>query len=143
MELSKLKSRLIDNGLKVTTRRLLILEAIVELNHPSAEDIIRYIRIRYPKVASATVYKALNILWQKKIIFKVETEKDIIRYDAIAEAHHHIYSPEHNRIEDYNDEELTRIIKRYFKTKKIKGFDIEDFKLQIIGKFRDPGDISH
>ncbi|MGD0340960.1 MAG: Fur family transcriptional regulator [Bacteroidales bacterium] len=137
MDYDKLKKRLIEKGLKVTSRRLSILEAIIELNHPTAEEILKYIRKNYPDTATATVYKALNVLVEKKVIKRVNSETDINRYDANMESHHHLYCTESDRIEDYNDEELTGILKKYFENIKIPGFDIEDFKLQINGKFTD------
>ncbi len=137
MDREKLKKRLTEKGLKVTSRRLTILEAIIELSHPTPEEILKYIRKRFPDTATATVYKALNVLVEKKVINKINTERDIFRFDAIPEPHHHLYCSELNRIEDYHDEELTGILKKYFDDRKIPGFNIEDFKLQITGKFTD------
>jgi Fe2+ or Zn2+ uptake regulation protein len=70
-----------------------------------------------------------------KLIIKVKTEKDVMRYDAVMERHHHLYCSESDRIEDFVDTELNDRIEKYFDKKKIKGFKIEDVKLQIIGKF--------
>jgi Fur family peroxide stress response transcriptional regulator len=137
MKIELLKIKLRGKGLKATPRRLSILEAIIELNnHPTAEEIIKFIRNRNLNIATATVYKALDILAAKKVIIKVETEKNIIRYDAILEPHHHLFSAESNIIKDYQNEEINRILEKYFKKNKIQDFDIEEIKLQIIGKFR-------
>jgi Fur family transcriptional regulator, peroxide stress response regulator len=136
MNVNRLKDKLREKGLKVTPRRLLILDAILKLDtHPTAEEIIKFIRKRNPKIATATVYKALNILVSKKVISKVETEIDITRYDATTESHHHLYCSESERIVDFVDTGLNEMIKHYFEKEKIPGFIIEDVKLQIIGKF--------
>ncbi len=136
MSANKLKDILRGKGLKVTPRRLSILEAIVKLDtHPTAEEIIKFIRKRNPNIATATVYKALNILVAKKVINKVDTERDITRYDAVMETHHHLYCSESERIVDFVDTGLNEMIKHYFEKEKIPGFIIEDVKLQIIGKF--------
>ena len=58
-----------------------------------------------------------------------------MRYEAIIEKHHHIYSSDSDRIEDYRDEELDDMISRHFERQGIAGFKIEDIKLQIIGRF--------
>jgi Fur family peroxide stress response transcriptional regulator len=58
-----------------------------------------------------------------------------MRYDAILEKHHHLYCSESDRIEDYMDDELNKLIENYFEKKNIPDFKIEDIKLQIIGKF--------
>ena len=137
MDPDKLKERLIKKGLKITTRRMSILEAILELNHPTAEEILKYIRKNYPDTATATVYKALNVLVEKKVINKVNTDRDVVRYDAVLESHHHLYCSEFDRIEDYKDEELTLMLKGYFENRKIPGFNIEAINLQIIGNFTD------
>jgi Fur family peroxide stress response transcriptional regulator len=137
MNIESLKSRLRDKGLKATPRRLSILEAIIGLNnHPTAEEIINYIRNKNRNIATATVYKALDIMVDRKVIIKVDTEKQIIRYDAIVEPHHHLYSTESSMIKDYENEEINRILEKYFKKNKIRNFDIEEIKLQITGKFR-------
>jgi Fur family peroxide stress response transcriptional regulator len=136
MKISEIRSKLTGKGLKVTPQRVAILEAILKLNnHPTAENIIEYIRENNPNIATATVYKVLDALVLSELIQKVKTEKDVMRYDAMIENHHHLYCSESDRIEDFVDDELTDLLEKYFEKKKIPDFKIEDVKLQIIGKF--------
>jgi Fur family peroxide stress response transcriptional regulator len=123
-------------GLKVTPQRIAILEAVTTMNnHPTADKISEYVRQSHPNIAIGTIYKILETLVEKKIIRKVKTESDIMRYDAVKERHHHIYCTECDEIQDYFDEELDQLLENYFKTRRIPNFKIEDVKLQIIGKF--------
>jgi Fur family transcriptional regulator, peroxide stress response regulator len=134
--MTEIRNKLIAKGLKVTPQRIAILEAIIKLrNHPTAENIIDYIRNNHPNIATATVYKVLDALVVNELIRKVKTERDIMRYDAVMESHHHLYCSESDRIEDFVDKELNEMIEKYFEKKKIPDFKIEDVKLQIIGKF--------
>jgi Fur family peroxide stress response transcriptional regulator len=136
MKVNEIRDRLTEKGLKVTPQRIAILEAIIKLNnHPNAENIIEYIRQNHPNIATATVYKVLDALVDKELIKKVKTDMDIMRYEAIIEKHHHIYSSDSDRIEDYRDEELDDMISKHFERQGIAGFKIEDIKLQIIGRF--------
>ena len=136
MKITEIRNKLIEKGLKVTPQRIAILEAIIKINnHPTAENIIDYIRNNHPNIATATVYKVLDALVANEIIRKVKTERDVMRYDAVMENHHHLYCSESNRIEDFIDTELNEMIDKYFEKKKIPDFKIEDVKLQIIGKF--------
>jgi Fur family transcriptional regulator, peroxide stress response regulator len=136
MKINEIRNKLVDKGLKVTPQRIAILEAIVKLNnHPAADNIIDYIRKNHPNIATATVYKVLDALVENGLVMKVKTEKDVMRYDAFLENHHHLYSSGSDRIEDFVDTELTEMIKKYFEKKNIQDFEIEDVKLQIIGKF--------
>ena len=136
MKISEIRNKLSEKGLKVTPQRIAILEAIIKLNnHPTAENIIDYIRNNHPNIATATVYKVLDALVSNKLIEKVKTERDVMRYDAIMKSHHHLYSSESDRIEDFTDTDLNEMIENYFEKKKIPDFKIEDIKIQIIGRF--------
>ena len=127
-----------DNGLKITPQRVAVLEVVMTLqNHPTADNIVDYIRIIHPSIAMGTIYRSLSIFNKKGIISIVKTGKDIVRYDAVKNKHHHLYCADSERIEDYFDEELDSILLEYLKKKKIADFRIEDFKLQIVGKFTD------
>lgn len=128
--------KLKEKGLKVTPQRVAIYDAIVKLkNHPSAENIIEYIKKNHPHIAVGTVYKVLDSLVENNLLRKVKTEKDIMRYDALLSNHHHLYCAETDRIEDFEDENLNALINNYFKTRRIKNFKIKDVKLQITGTF--------
>lgn len=136
MRIEGISDKLIDKGLKVTPQRIAILEAILKLsNHPTADNIIEYIRMNHPHISVATVYKVLDALVENSLIRKVKTEKDIMRYDAVMESHHHIYCSDSDRIEDYKDEKLNEILKKYFKKNAIPDFMIEEIRLNVIGKF--------
>jgi Fur family peroxide stress response transcriptional regulator len=138
VKINEIKNKLVEKGLKVTPQRIAILQSIINLNnHPTAEYIIDYIRKNNPNIATATVYKVLDVLTEKGIISKVKTGNDIMRYDAFLEKHHHLYASDTDRIEDYSDNEINELLEKYFEKKGIPGFKIEDIKLQIIGKFTD------
>jgi Fur family peroxide stress response transcriptional regulator len=128
--------KLQEKGLKVTPQRLAIYDAIVQLkNHPTAENIIEYIKSNHPNISVGTVYKVLDSLTENNLLKKVKTERDIMRYDAVLSNHHHLYCAETDRIEDYEDENLNELISTYFSKNKIKNFKIQDIKLQLTGKF--------
>ena len=130
------QDKLKEKGLKVTPQRIAIYNAVVDLkNHPTAENIIEFIKINHPSISVGTVYKILNTLVENKLLRKVKSERDIMRYDAIMEHHHHLYCKDTDRIEDYDDGQLDALIEDYFAKKKIKNFKIEDIRLQITGKF--------
>lgn len=136
MPVKEIRDKLGTKGLKITPQRIAILQAIEKLNnHPTAENIIEYIRRNHPNISTATVYKVLDALAANDLIKKVKTDRDIMRYDAITENHHHLYCAESDRIEDYFDHELNEMIGNYFEKKSIPGFQIADIKLQIIGTF--------
>jgi|SRR5690554_829930 len=136
MKIEKIREKIANKGLKVTPQRVAILEAIYDLNnHPTVENISDYIKVSQPNIAIGTIYKVLDTLVEKNIIKKVTTEFDKMRYDATTNSHHHLYCIECDLIEDYFDDELTILLKEYFKKKSITGFQIKDFIVQINGTF--------
>ena len=132
----QISQKLRDARMKVTPQRQAILEAVHLLdNHPTAEQIIDYIRRKHPGIATGTVYNVLDVMVEKELIKRVKTDKDAMRYDAVLKNHHHIYCAETDRIEDYFDEELDELLKSYFRKKQLPGFEIENIILQIKGNF--------
>lgn len=129
---------LTDNNLKVTPQRTAVLEVIYTLNnHPSADYIIDYLRLNFPHIPLSTVYKILEVFVGKGIVSKVKTDDEVMRYDYVKEKHHHLYCAESERIEDYYDEELDKLLENYLKKKTIPNFKISDIRLQIVGNFTD------
>lgn len=137
MNQNSFRNILSDKGLKITPQRIAVLDAISNLNnHPTADNVIAFIRKHHPNIATGTIYKTLETFVEKGIVKKVKTEKDVMRYDSILDNHHHLYSSDSEHIEDYYDEDLDRMIEKYFERKKIPNFTVEDIKVQIIGKFK-------
>jgi Fur family peroxide stress response transcriptional regulator len=137
LPVEEIRNKLSEKGLKVTPQRLAILDAIYKLgNHPTAEKIIEHIRQDNPNIASGTVYKVLDTLIEHKLVKKVYTDKDIMRYDGVVDNHHHLYCTEQDIIEDYEDKDLDLLLREYFQVHKIKDFHISEFALQIKGKFK-------
>ncbi|MCF8230999.1 MAG: transcriptional repressor [Bacteroidales bacterium] len=134
----EIREQIAGKGLKVTPQRMAILEAVYDLNnHPTADQIKEYIQENHPSIAVGTIYKTLDTLGEKGLIERVKTEKDVMRYDIVTKKHHHLYSNESDRIEDYFDDELNKMLEEYFRKHQIKNFKIDDFKIHLTGKFTD------
>ena len=136
MDIIEIRNRLKNSGLRVTPQRLAVLSTLIESDrHPDADQIAKIVRAQHPNIAVGTIYHILDNLVQKGIINKVQTEQNVVRYDAIMEPHIHLYSGEENRIEDYFDEELFDLIDDYLQKKKIKGFKVNDIRIKFLGEF--------
>lgn len=121
-----------------------MLEAIYKLdNHPTAENVIDFVRKKDPNIGSGTVYKVLETLVENNLIRKVKTEKGVVRYDGSIENHHHLYCNECEYIGDYHSGKLDRLLNDFFKENKIDNFNIEDITLSITGSFIEHRNIKH
>jgi len=138
-----IRDKLKSKGLKVTIQRVRVLETLCALNsHPEAETIIKLVKETDPDIGVGTIYKILDTLVNKGLIKKVKTENGILRYDGTVKTHHHLYSPESEKIGDYYNEELDKIIKDFFEKNKIKDFLVESVSLNINGRFLPDKNIS-
>ena len=138
MKIEDYGTRLRESGLRVTPQRLAVYEAVDVLHdHPTAEEVSQYIRKKHPEIALGTIYKTLETLAEKAILRRVKTDSGLLRYDAVDDRHHHIYCTHCDRIEDYYDAGLTKMLYDYFEINRIPDFRIEDIKLQIVGKYTD------
>lgn len=132
---------LTEKNIKVTPQRIAILEVVLSFNnHPTIENINEYLRLNYPTISLTTIYRSLELFATKGIISKIQTEDYPVRYDGVTEEHHHLYSSENDRIEDYFDESLKKLVLDYVTRKEIPGFQAEKINIRLIGKFSDSAD---
>lgn len=136
LEYQNISQQIKQKGLKITTQRIIVLEAIYDLgNHPSTDEIVKFVQEKHPAISQGTIYKTLDTFVENKIIQRVETSGGIFRYDGITFMHHHLHEDGSSKIEDYYDENLNNILIDYFKNKNIPGFKVHDIKLHIKGEF--------
>ena len=136
-DVTKIRDHIANSGLKVTPQRIAVYKALLDIkDHPTAEMVKRHVSRDNPSISLGTVYKTLEIFEEKKLIAKVRTEDDVMRYDPILDKHHHLFCQKTEQIGDYYDEELNQILNEYFKKKNIPNFRIKDIKLHIIGEYK-------
>jgi Fur family peroxide stress response transcriptional regulator len=132
---TNLERRIRTAGLKVTPQRITVLRLIRKGNHPTAEYLFEKVKEKYASISSGTIYHILDAFVERGVIKKVYTHGGVMRYDGIVKKHHHLHEEGTNRIEDYFDDELFRLIKEYFKNKPVNGFELTDIKIKLLGKF--------
>ena len=134
MDKSGILNFLNQHQLKITPQRIAVYEALLQLDHPYADEVAILVNENNPGIARGTIYNVLDLFVEKGIIKKVKTVEDKMRYDPILHKHHHLYDESSSKIYDYTDDKLDEILEDYFNEKGIEGFNIKEIKLQIIGK---------
>lgn len=136
----KILSLLTGSGLKITPQRMAVLEVLLaSKNHPTAESIHKLVLTSIPGISATTIYNTLDTFVVKGLVKRVQTEADVMRYEPVTEHHHHLYSSESDRMEDYFDPELDKLLIEYFNNKEIGNFRISEIRLQLMGDFKDQG----
>ena len=93
INIDDIKEKLKKKGYKLTTQRRAILDSIVSNrgNHLSSEEIYDIVKLKYPEIGLATVYRTLQLLEQINVISKVNFDDGCSRYELNTNSkdHHH------------------------------------------------------
>ncbi|WP_215223347.1 Fur family transcriptional regulator [Echinicola shivajiensis] len=134
MNIEAVKNKISSGGLKFTHQRMVIYEAVSQTHsHPTAEWVYEQVKGNNPSISLGTVYKTLDTFVNAKIIQKFIDTNGVMRFDAVLEAHSHLYDKETNEIRDYHNHQLEALIKEFFEKNKIKDFEVEDIEVVLKG----------
>jgi Fe2+ or Zn2+ uptake regulation protein len=90
-----------ERGLRVTTQRLLIHRALLELDrHASAEQVLERVSERLPTASLPTVYSALELFEELGVVRRVAASVGVTLWDPRPERHHHFVCTSCGTIED-------------------------------------------
>lgn len=132
--LAEIKEKITNHGMKCTSQRIAIYQALLSSDHPSAEEVYDDIEKDFPSISLSTVYNTLETFAETKLIGKIKTSNGKMRYDVRIEPHAHLYCKKSEKAIDYFDDELQEMIIKHIKKKKIPNFNIGDIQIQINGK---------
>lgn len=107
--LEQFRQLLAREGYRVTPQRLAIYEALIaEPSHPSAEELYRRVRERYPMISPATVYNTLQLLVRLGLASELGFHGET-RYDGNPHAHANVLCLACRRIYDVDEELLEQV----------------------------------
>lgn len=132
--LAEIKAKISGHGMKCTSQRIAIYQALLYSDHPYVEEIYADIEKAYPSISLSTVYNTLETFAEKKLIGKIKTNNGKMRYDVRIEPHAHLYCSKSEKVIDYFDDELQKLIKNHFAKKNIPNFSIGDIQVLLNGK---------
>ena len=133
------KNLLKQNGLKVTTQRIAILEVLNSRpgEHLTAEEIYDFVRVKYPDIGLATVYRTIQILSELNLIDKLNLDDGYVRYEIskndteeTGHHHHHLICLDCGNIYTFQDDLLETLETRIEET---LGFEVVDHEVKLYG----------
>lgn len=90
-----------EKGLRLTPQRIAILKYLEgNTSHPTAEDIYRDVKRKYPTISFATVYNTLQTLKEAGDVMEITIDPIRKHYDPNTNPHHHIVCIDCNEIKD-------------------------------------------
>lgn len=107
---ARLREHVVRNKLKSSTRRELILETLAELGrHVTAEELLRAVRARDPRIGAATVYRTLRVFQESGLVAERHFEGGATRFELVSDEHHdHLICTSCSMIIEFEDEAIER-----------------------------------
>ena len=141
--LKVLKEKLGEKGLKVTQQRKLVLQTLLEKSgrHMTAEDIYELIKVEYPEIGLATVYRTLQLFLELQLVDRINLDEGCVRYEIghIFEGdakhnHHHLICRTCGKVIPFADDLLDELENRI---EKVTGFHVLDHELKFYGQCKE------
>ncbi|MES2023889.1 MAG: Fur family transcriptional regulator [Patescibacteria group bacterium] len=123
------KKILNNAGLKNTLPRLTVLKILSETKHPkTTKDIFN--KLKKNDIDLVTLYRTLSSFEEKKIIKRVDLQKDAVYYELNTDHHHHIICTNCDKVADFVDENHEKLItKALAQVKNFKSITSHSFDL--------------
>jgi Fur family iron response transcriptional regulator len=84
-----------------THQRMEIAQVLFEKRwHPSADQILAAVNIRYAETSKATVYNTLKLFLERRLVRELIVDPNKVFYDSNTDEHHHFYDIESGEITD-------------------------------------------
>lgn len=110
LNIQQLIAKLHEKGYKVTPQRLAVFEFINSReDHPTADQIHKEMKKKYPTMSLATVYQALHLLTEMGLVQELGFNDKSSRYDPNIMPHINIVCLKCGKIYDYEAESVKEL----------------------------------
>lgn len=119
-------------GIRPTLHRVAVGHYVLHTaTHPSAEDVLKFVKRRYPAISRATIYNALDLFVRKGLLRRRNLKVGVVVFDPLMEPHHHFIDDGTGAIIDvpFNDCKIQPAAS-------LKGFDIQEYHVIMRGKLK-------
>ena len=129
MNLTTLKEKLRESGLRPTKQRLKICEVLFSPEktfHFTINDLVEIIEKKLSeKISLATVYNTVHAFKKKGYLKEISINSDKRYFDTNVTEHHHFYDEDTNELIDCSNDEIDFVnIKKNITGKKIKSVEV-------------------
>lgn len=120
-------------NMKITTQRLAVHRAMLELGHACADMVTEEIcRRGVTKVTIASVYNILSQMSLLGVYRHRLSDDNKMYFDVNVDKHIHLYDTVNHTFSDVRDEELFSAIESKLSRKRFKGYKVDGIDVQIL-----------
>lgn len=131
--IEKFISTLKKHGMKATSQRLAIHQAMLELGHASADMVCDFLAEHSPThITIASVYNTLTQMADIGIYSYCNSFNNKKYFDVTSSTHIHMYDSVNHSFRDVMDEKLYDDILERIGTRRFKGYTIDKVDIQFV-----------
>ena len=133
--MEEFKALLKKHSLKATPQRLAVHEAMISLGHACADIVTESIKEKgTAKVTLASVYNILTHMAMLGVYHYRLSANNKMYFDVNTFKHIHFYDKDNHTFRDVIDDELIQLIESHLSRKRVRGYKVEGFDIQLIGR---------
>jgi Fe2+ or Zn2+ uptake regulation protein len=133
--MEEFKALLKKHSLKATPQRLAVHEAMISLGHACADMVTESIKEKgTAKVTLASVYNILTHMAMLGVYHYRLSANNKMYFDVNTFKHIHFYDKDNHTFRDVIDDELIQLIESHLSRKRVRGYKVESFDIQLIGR---------
>lgn len=122
-----------NHSMKATPRRIAVHEAMMNLVHASADQVLESVlKAGKVKITRGTVYTILSELADKGIYARRYSSTGTMFFDVNPWRHVHLYDTRNHDFVDLDEEEILKGVEDRLRGRRFKGYKIDDIDIQII-----------
>lgn len=127
-----LMERLRQCGIQPTPQRLTVAEFVLGTNsHPTADEVFSQVLPSCPTLSRATVYNTLNLMVERGILKAQRIQDELVRFDAMTQAHHHFVDESTGQIYDIPWDVL-----QLQGHEELKDFEVTEYQVVLRGRLK-------
>ena len=116
-----------ENDLKATIQRTSILKSIDHAGHINIDDIYEDVKVQYPTLSLATIYKNIIVMQENNVIIEVPMNGEKSKYELKKEEHMHLICEVCGEIKDTNITPATK------EALVIENFQLKSSQINLFG----------
>lgn len=125
-----------EKGFRVTSQRKAVLEVIREHEgqHLSTEEIYELVKVHFPEIGLATVYRTLLLLVSMELVYKMDFDDGCSRYEINNNMedhrHHHLICLKCGSVAEVKEDLLDSLEEQILEK---NGFIVKDHRVKFYG----------
>jgi Fur family ferric uptake transcriptional regulator len=125
-----------EKGFRVTSQRKAVLEVIREHEgqHLSTEEIYELVKVHFPEIGLATVYRTLLLLVSMELVYKMDFDDGCSRYEINSNMedhrHHHLICLKCGSVAEVKEDLLDSLEEQILEK---NGFIVKDHRVKFYG----------